>query len=57
MNIDNKDDYSSKIKSFIKKWQSFALYHDVGYYFEDKNIYKKVSKAMNVFIMILYIVV
>lgn len=45
VNIDNKDDYSSKIKSFIKKWQSFALYHDVGYYFEDKNIYKKSIKS------------
>lgn len=45
VNKDYKNDYSSKIKSFIKKWQNFALYHDVGYYFEDKNIYKKSIKS------------
>lgn len=25
---------SAKVKSFIRKWKIFSLYHDVGYYFE-----------------------
>lgn len=38
--IPNNNLYYS-IKDFVLKWQLFALYHDVGYYFEDGDISKK----------------
>ena len=30
------DSYYSATKSFIKKWRLFALYHDLGYFLEDR---------------------
>lgn len=30
-----------QIKKFIMQWQIFSLYHDVGYFFEDKDILDK----------------
>lgn len=36
INLNSEKNCYTQIKEFILKWQIFSLYHDIGYYFEDK---------------------
>lgn len=41
LNINSDKNCYTQIKEFILKWQIFSLYHDIGYFFEDKDLSKK----------------
>ena len=46
---DNKNQYH-QVKDFVIKWQVFSLYHDVGYFFEDENLFfKDISEYNEIF--------
>lgn len=43
-------DFYTSTKEFIFKWQLFALYHDIGYFFESGNLSNKnIEEYVNIF--------